>query len=350
MGEWARASVGASDTRPGETSQAPSNIGEDAPGSRLALRPLPPAVCAEAVARRRTFVRYLQEGPLPRLHAAAASAGEPRVTVIVPTADGSRGGNLARLVAQLAGQTYRRFEVIVVEGDRRQGRAINTAAALARGDLLVTMDDDTRLGHDDLLERLVRAFDDDATIGIAGVGNLVPADAPRVVRRAMRELPRRSSPVVDRVTDSDLAEHPCLGIRKALFYRIGGEHEWIPRGLDPYLRREVRRAGYRVVVIPHAWIHHLLPPTLRGILRQYVRNGRGAAYVRKCYPRFVIGQAASHDRVAPGAGTLGGRAARYAGRLLGAVLTLRWLYLAVLVCYAAGYVWGLATLRRDDTP
>jgi hypothetical protein len=210
------------------------------------------------------------------------------------------------------------------------------------------MDDDTRLGHDDLLERLVRAFDEDATIGIAGVSNLVPDDAPWVVRRAMRELPRRSSPLVDRVVDSDLAEHPCLAIRKTLFYRVGGEHEWVPRGLDPYLRREVRRAGYRVVVIARAWIHHLLPPTLGGILRQYVRNGRGAAYARKFYPNLVIAQATAHGRAAPRTGTLGGRAARYAGRIVTAVFTLRWLYLATLVCYGAGYVSGFVTLRRED--
>ncbi len=307
-------------------------------------------LAAWATTRRRAFVRYLREGPVPRVRVIPGREAErgPRVTIVIPTADGARGGGLARLLEQLRRQTFQRFEAIVVEGDRRQGRAINTAAAIARGEILVTMDDDTRLGHDDLLARIVGAFEADATIGIAGVANLVPPDAPWIVRRAMRELPRRTSRPVTRVTDSDMAEHPCLAIRRDLFYRVGGEHEWIPRGLDPYLRREVRRLGYRVVVLPGAWIHHLLPPTLAGILRQYFRNGVGAAYVRKFCPALVIDQALDHGREPPRTPYVA-RVVRYLGRLAIACLTLRWVYLAALTSYALGYAWGLRSLVREDS-
>jgi cellulose synthase/poly-beta-1,6-N-acetylglucosamine synthase-like glycosyltransferase len=308
-----------------------------------------PELAAQAFERRKSFVRYLKEGPPPRVRVLRGREGEhPRLSIIIPTAGENRSGLLTQLLGQLGAQTEQRFEVILVQGDRRQGRAINTGAAIARGEVLVTMDDDTRIGHPELLERILRAFETDPTIGIAGVANLPPADAPWVVRRAMRELPRRSSPLVDRVTDSDLAEHPCLGIRREVFYRVGGEHEWIPRGLDPYLRREVRRLGYRVVVIPNAWIHHLLPPTLWGILRQYFRNGVGAAYVRKFYPDFVIEQATSHGQPVAERTSLPRRAARYAFNLVASLLTLRWIYLATLLTYAAGYLWASATLREDS--
>jgi glycosyltransferase involved in cell wall biosynthesis len=306
-------------------------------------------LASQAFERRKSFVRYPKEGPPPRLRVLLGRAGDrPRLSILIPTADGARGGYLDQLLRQLEEQTEQRFEVIVVEGDRRQGRAINTGAAIARGEILVTMDDDTRIGHPELLERILRAFEDDPTIGIAGVANLPPADAPWVVRRAMRELPRRSSPLVDRVTDSDLAEHPCLGIRREVFYRVGGEHEWIPRGLDPYLRREVRRLGYRVVVIPNAWIHHLLPPTLGGILRQYFRNGMGAAYVRKFYPAFVIEQATAHGEAVRERTSLVRRALLYLGRILFSFITLRWIYLGTLLTYAAGYLWGTLTLREES--
>lgn len=307
-------------------------------------------LASAAVAQRRAFVRYLKEGPVPRLRLIPGQdAGcSPRVTIVIPTADGDRAGNLARLLDQLTRQTFQQFEVIVVEGDRRQGRAINTAAAVARGDFLLTMDDDTRLGHDDLLERIVRTLATDDTIGIAGVSNVVPPDAPWVVRRAMREVPRRSSPLVSRITDSDMVEHPCLAIRKGIFYRAGGEHEQIPRGLDPYLRREVRRLGYRVVVIPHAWIHHLLPRTFGGILLQYFRNGLGAAYVNKFYPGFIIDQAENHLQEAPPDSGLGARAWRYLERVLIAFLTLRWIYLGSLIAYALGYLWGMRALAESS--
>lgn len=307
-------------------------------------------LAAEAVFRRGAFVRYVRDGPVPSLRLRHGRRGEtsPRVTVIIPTADGRRGGNLARLLAQLDEQTLQEFEVIIVEGDRRQGRAINTAAAIARGEFLVTFDDDTRLGPADLLEQIVSAFDANDQLGIIGVANLVPPQAPWIVRRAMLELPRRSSRLVAEVVDSDMAEHPCLGIRRDLFYRVGGEHERIPRGLDPYLRREVRRLGYRVAVIPHAWIHHLLPPTLTGMLRQYFRNGVGAAYVKRFYPEMVIDQPDDHQRDVPQAPSFAARGGRYLARLAAAVCTLRLLYLGTLVAYAGGYVWGLLTLREGS--
>jgi glycosyltransferase involved in cell wall biosynthesis len=306
-------------------------------------------LAVSAAEKRKAFVRHVREGSLPRIQVISGGEGgsTPSVTIIIPTADGRRGGNLAQLLAQIEQQTFQQFEIILVVGDRRQGRAINLAAAISRGDILLTMDDDTRLGREDLIERIVAAFAADSTIGIAGVSNSVPADAPWVIRRAMRELPRRSSAAVREMTDSDMAEHPCLAIRKEIFYRVGGEHELIPRGLDPYLRREVRRLGYRVVIIPGPGIHHLLPGTLGGILRQYFRNGVGAAYVKKFFPSFIIDQALSHRQVPRDRG-LSRRAVRYLGRLAVAFLTLRWIYLGTLISYALGFAWGMRTLAEDS--
>lgn len=301
------------------------------------ISPVARDLAHDAVFGRRAFVRFLKDGPIPRIfrRTGRTAANIPEVTIIIPSADGRRDGKLAALLAQLKEQTFQQFEVIVVEGDRRQGRAINTAAAIARGDLLVIMDDDTRVGSADLVERFVRVFNENDQIGIAGVTNVPPDDALPLVRRAMRELPRRSSLPVSRIIDSDLAEHGCLAIRRSLFYRVGGEHELLPRGLDPYLRREVRHLGYRVVVIPGAWIHHLLPPTLRGILRLYFRNGMGAAYVKKFYPEFVIDQALDHQRL-PHDSSFSARMVRYVWQGLEALVTLRWIYLGTLAAYAAG--------------
>ncbi len=303
-----------------------------------------------AVAGRQQFVRYLKDGPVPHLEIALGNGASPapQVSVIIPSLNGTRSHHLAGLLRQLREQPFQQLEAIVVQGDRRQGRAINTAAAIARGHILITMDDDTQLGDPHVIEKLVAAFAAEPTIGIAGVSNCAPPNGSAIVRRAMRELPRRSSPLVESITDSDMAEHPCLAIRKDLFYRVGGEHEWIPRGLDPYLRREVRRHGYRVVIIPDAWIHHLLPATFTGILRQYFRNGLGAAYVQKFYPEFVIEQAEAHDQAVSDRTSLVRRTSQYAGRFLNALISGRWIYLGTLLTYAAGYVWGWRTLREDS--
>jgi GT2 family glycosyltransferase len=295
------------------------------------------------VADTRAFVRHRnQDGPGKIAHLAGdtISATEPVLSLIIPTSDGNRHGYLPRLLAQLEQQTFQDFEVIIVQGDPRQGRAINTAAGMAQGRILVTFDDDTRLGDERVLENLLRAIDFDPRIGMVGGANVVPPDASWLVCRIMREVPRRSSPPVPAITDSDLAEHPCLAIRKDVFYAIGGEHEIIPRGLDPYLRQAVRNAGYRVVVAPGIVYHHLPPPTLLKSLRQFYRNGRMSALVSWQFPELALENALQHGQAEIVTRPFWFRAVRHGGRMLAALLSLQWVYLATASAYGLGVVAG----------
>ena len=100
------------------------------------------------------------------------------VSVIIPTSGAARNSLLAPLIDQIAAQTFRPGEVLVVRGDRRQGRAINRAARIARGEFLVTLDDDTRLGHPEVLERVVGLLRSDPTVGLSGAATEIPPDAP----------------------------------------------------------------------------------------------------------------------------------------------------------------------------
>jgi hypothetical protein len=70
------------------------------------------------------------------------------------------------------------------------------------------------------------------------------------MRRVIKQIPRRSWKSVKDVTDSDLAEHPCMIMRTKEFKEAGGENELIPRRLDPYLREEFRKLGKRIIVVP----------------------------------------------------------------------------------------------------
>ena len=193
----------------------------------------------------REFVRYRNEDYESVVEVIEGKDREapdyPKVSVIIPTLDAYRGGYFPKLLEQIKKQTFQNFEVIIVKGDPRQGRAINTGVSLARGDIIITLDDDTRLGNDRVFENLVKIMDEHPEIGMAGVSNLVPDDAPWLVRRVMKEVPRRSSEFVKEITESDMAEHPCCAIRKSVFMEVGGENELIPRGLDPYLRSEIRK-------------------------------------------------------------------------------------------------------------
>lgn len=284
------------------------------------------------------------------IEGAAVAADGPRVSILIPTADGRRHGYLPQLLNDIQGQSYQNIETLIMAGDTRQGRALNYGAELARGEYILTFDDDSRLGTPDVISTLVAALDQHPSIGMAGCENRLPDNAGWFVRRLMFEVPRRSSPPVKQITDSDLAEHPCLMMRKSAFYQVGGEHEIIPRGLDPYLRREFRNAGHRVVIVPGIWIHHLPPPSLNIALRQFYRNGKMSALVSRSFPDLALDNALSHGDVEIRAQSRLFRAFRHAARMLGAFVTLRWIYLATATAYGLGVLVETFTGRTEPRP
>jgi hypothetical protein len=104
----------------------------------------------------------------------------------------------------------------------------------------------------------------------------------------MRQIPRRFFPVQSKNIDSDMVQHPCLIMDRRFFLEIGGEDEELIRGLDPVLRKKVRDAGKRVVIIADTWIYHLIPDGFLKVIKMYYRNGRGSGYASRNFPERVI--------------------------------------------------------------
>ena len=271
----------------------------------------------------------------------------PRVSVIVPSWDGHRNGCVPRLMESVRAQTFQDFETHIVKGVSPQGKAINDGARRARGALLIILDDDAELADATVFETLVRTMDADPAIGMAGASIVVPSGASRFQRRAATQFPRFNTPVVDRVTDSDLACHGCCAIPKSVFDAVGGEREDIVRGLDPDLRMRLRAAGYRVVLAPNARIYHPLPGSWRALVRQFFRNGRGSAYAQKFQPESVYETHESLDvaTFVPRR-PLWYRALRFPLRLAKAAAEGKAIRLAAYTAYGAGYIWGLIATRK----
>jgi len=269
----------------------------------------------------------------------AESGEKPLLSLIIPTADADRGGYFRTLMRQLGEQSLHDFELIVIKGDRRQGRAINIGAALARGTYLMTLDDDSSLPDRQTLHKLVAAMDAHSDIGLAGGNNTVPDWASPFVKRVMRQVPRRSWEPVSEIVDSDLAEHPCLIMQAELFRQVGGENEQMPRGLDPYLRKQFRDAGSRVVILPGIIYHHLPPDTWKKLLTQFYRNGRQAAYANIHSPEWVIETPAEHGEFVEQV-PLSRRVARFPVRMLGSLLAGKWVWVICEACYAWGFLVG----------
>lgn len=272
----------------------------------------------------------------------------PRVTVIIPSWDGHRNGCVPRLLESVDQQTFKDFELKLVKGVSPQGKAINQGAAEAVGEILMILDDDSRLADDTVFETLVRVLDDDPSIGMAGASIVLPPESNAFQRRAALQFPRFNTPVVDHVVDSDFACHGCCAMRAQVFRSVDGEREDIIRGLDPDLRVRLRNAGYRVVLAPNARIYHPLPDGWRKLLRMFFRNGFGSAYAQKFQPDSVY---ETHeelsDQTFQARTTLAFRILRYPLRLLRALLTGNILRFGAYVAYAFGYLWGYLTARQD---
>ena len=277
----------------------------------------------------------------------AARKTTPRVSVIIPSLDGHRGGAVPRLLESVRRQTFQDFEVEVVKGVSPQGRAINQGVAATGGEILLILDDDSEVADETVFARLVAALDDDPAIGLAGASIVVAPDASPFQRRAADQFPRFQTPVVDAVTDSDLACHGCCAIPRRVFNEVGGEREDILRGLDPDLRVRLRRAGYRVVLVPHARIYHPMPAGWRALVRIFFRNGFGSAYAWRFQPDSVY---ETHEQLHDGAfrprTSLPYRLARFPLRLLRALARGQALRFAAYTSYALGYAWGLLTARE----
>jgi len=288
----------------------------------------------------RSFVRHLHPTPSPgSVWHVRPEDGRAPISVVVPTVDARRGGYFLQLLRQIDAQRGQPYELIVVKGDPRQGRAINVGAELARGRYLLILDDDTSLPDPETFEKLVAVLEGHAAIGMVGGNNLIPSDAASFVRRAMEEIPRRSWSPVQALTDSDLAEHPCLMMRTAEFKAVGGENELIPRGLDPYLRQAFREAGLRVVVAPGVVYHHLPPDSWLKLLGQYFRNGRQAAFVNRHYPQWVIETPSDHGAFALQV-PFRRRLLRYVGSLTDSLCAGQWVWLSCQLWYLTGFAWG----------
>jgi glycosyltransferase involved in cell wall biosynthesis len=251
------------------------------------------------------------------------------------------------LLESVARQSFADFEVIVITGVSPQGKAINQGAAQARGEVLMILDDDSLLADDDVFARIIQTLDDDDKIGMAGASIVIFPDSNDFQKKAALQFPRFHTPVVDTVTDSDLACHGCCAIPRRIFDDVGGEREDLLRGLDPDLRVRIREAGYRVVLAPQARIYHPLPSGWSKLLRIFFRNGFGSAYAYKFQRASVFEtHEVLHDEAFQPRTTLIYRLGRYPLRLLKALAEGQFMRFGAYCGYALGYGWGVMTAKE----
>lgn len=269
------------------------------------------------------------------------------VSVIIPTWGDKRSRNVENLLVDLHKQTLKPTSVELVRNVAPNGRARNVGAARTSSEVLVFLDDDVRLGHECVLESLVRALER-PDFGLVGTSQLLPPDSSDFQRSLARQLTRSQSQVVNAFLDSDMVTTQCCAIRRDVFERLGGFHEGLLRGVDPEFRHRVRGSGLRIVVVPDVWHFHPVPGSLQQLARLAFRDGYSSAQVAQRYPEAVLYNPEGHvGEFEARQGPL----VRYARRLLGVVRQVvagQWLGALYGSVYVAGYLW--AVLRTPTMP
>jgi GT2 family glycosyltransferase/glycosyltransferase involved in cell wall biosynthesis len=232
----------------------------------------------------------------------------PRASIVIPVFDQLR--HTRRCLQALAAQAHGAdFEVIVVDDGSSDGTdayceaipglryhrrarnggfiaACNDGAALARGEFLVFLNNDT-VPQPGWLDALLRTFDEVPGAGLVGAqlifpngrlqesGGVVFADGSgwNYGRGESPEDPRFSY-----LRDVDYASGAAIAIRRELFERLGGfDVRYAPAYYeDTDLAFAVREAGLRVLVQPAAKVVH----DEGGTAGTDVRVGPKAAQVR----------------------------------------------------------------------
>lgn len=216
------------------------------------------------------------------------------VAAITPSLDG-RGEQLRDL---LFTQTRPPDEFQLVVGVSPNGRARNLGASRAQGEILLFIDDDALPGTTDLVEKLVAPLLADETLGVTGAARVLPHYAGWFQRRIAKEIPRTVNPVPEEALETNppldgyghsLITTTCCAVRRSVFERAGRFSEQLTSGVDTDFFYSVRKLGYRFLMVPHVYVTHPAPGSLKALWSKFYWYGMGYGQEAQRRPQQKMG-------------------------------------------------------------
>lgn len=271
------------------------------------------------------------------------------ISIIIPSNDPKRSKNLSCLLEDISKQRIDYdVEICQIHGVSPSGKARNTGAKDAKGGILVFMDDDIRLGHEEVIKNMIAPLLEGTNIGIAGVSQCIPRDSNWFQRRYAKEIPHSEHIVVNTNKDVGMVPIACCAIYKELFFKMGMFNEKLPRGVDPEFCCRILKNGYRVVLAGNTWIYHPVPKNIKALFRVNFRDGMATFVVDRYYPELnldvnpkgIIYPLEKKSRIF--------RILRFCFQLGNSIICAKPTLMLSRLTYASGYFYGILTIRRKD--
>jgi cellulose synthase/poly-beta-1,6-N-acetylglucosamine synthase-like glycosyltransferase len=221
----------------------------------------------------------------------------PLVSIIVPGKN--EGENIFKLVSSLKEQTYRNFELIIVDdgsddnteqickslkknklidvfirNEVRGGKAsgANTALRVAKGEYVVHLDADSSLDRD-AIEQILTPFLEDDSIGAVG-GNVMVRNYKDSLATTLQSFEYNDAISIGRMVASYLGVYRIISgafgaFRMDALEQVKG---WdIGPGLDGDITVKMRKVGYNVVFEDRAVCQTSVPNTFKKLAKQRLR-------------------------------------------------------------------------------
>jgi len=231
---------------------------------------------------------------LDSLHCSAAPASAPIEIVVVN--NGSTDQTDCMLKAEAAA---RRFDALTVLRQPIPGKsnAINLALGVARGEILMVLDDDVSV-HPDCLTKLVDAYDGNGFSAVQG--RVLAGRDPDGRSAESGRLYEYNIPLVDhgdQITSIRGLTGTNMSFKREVLERVGSFDVRLGPGAsgfseDTEFSRRVRRAGFEIGYTPHAIAYHELNPARYGRAyhrdAQYRKGLSRSLYIDESLPRRVL--------------------------------------------------------------
>ena len=214
----------------------------------------------------------------------------PKVSVIIPSRDGDRRGNVARLIKDLNSQDFDDFEIIIAVGESPNGHARNVGVTKAQGEYFLFIDDDAILGSSDMISKTLKAFEDekDKNPGMIGCATLIPIESNWFQRWVAREEERAEFPPVKIFVETDMAHHLFCMIPSKVWFEIGQESDVLETGTDMDLRNKLKKYGYLIGIAAEVFAYHPMPEKCIKFTKQNFWYGVGMPIMRHFWPEENI--------------------------------------------------------------